>query len=87
MKRSIALRLVPLVFIAAVGLSSSCGDGPAGPDPSATTITLSKSSVTLDALGATDQITATVKDQNGATMSGASVTWSSSDAQVASVSS
>ncbi len=92
MKRSIAFTLIPLVFIAAVGLSScgdDCGDDPTGPDcpQLATTITLSNSSVTLDALGATDQITATVKDQNGATMLGESVTWSSSDAQVASVSS
>jgi len=55
------------------------------PQPVPTTVTLSKTSVSLDALGATDQLTATVKDQSGDTMSTA-VSWSSSDAGVATVS-
>jgi len=53
----------------------------------ATSITLSATSLSFSSLGATEQLTATVKDQNGATMSGASVTWSSSSASVATVSS
>ena len=57
------------------------------PTPVATSITLSEASLSFTSLGATSQLSATVKDQNGATMSGATVTWSSSDDAVATVSS
>lgn len=60
-------------------------DAPSTPTP--TTVVLSLGSATLDALGATVQITAEVRDQNGAAMSGVTVTWSSSAGSVASVSS
>ena len=53
----------------------------------ATSITLSATSLSFSSLGATQQLTATVKDQNGATMSGASVSWATSSASVATVSS
>ena len=75
----------------------ACGDGgttpttpptpPTPPTPVATSITLSATSLALVEYGATATLTATVKDQNGATMSGASVTWTTSDAAVATVSS
>ena len=77
-----------------LGLISCGGDpggGPATPTqpfvPVATSMTLSSPSVTLASLGETTSLTATVKNQNGATMSNASVTWSTSDATVATVSS
>jgi alpha-tubulin suppressor-like RCC1 family protein len=57
------------------------------PTPVATSVTLSVTSLSLASLGVTSQLSATVKDQNGATMSGASVSWSSSSASVATVSS
>lgn len=57
---------------------------PATPVP--TSITLNQTTVTLDALGATAQLTATVKDQNGQTMSGQSVTWNAANTGVATVS-
>tara|TARA_Y100000593_G_scaffold8747_1_gene16027 strand:- start:2738 stop:4006 length:1269 start_codon:yes stop_codon:yes gene_type:complete len=47
---------------------------------------MSATSLTLDA-GQTAQLSATVKDQYGAVMTGKTVTWTSSDATVASVSS
>ena len=82
------IRLTALLLLAA------CGDGgttptssPTPPTPVATSITLSATTLSLASLGETSQLTATVKDQNGATMSGASVTWSSSSASVATVSS
>ncbi len=53
----------------------------------AASITLSATTVTFSSLGATQQLSATGKDQNGQTMSGLTVTWASSAAQVASVSS
>ena len=56
------------------------------PTPVATSITLSVTSLSFDSLGATSQIAATVKDQNGATMASATVTWATSDVAVARVS-
>ena len=80
------------IRLSAVLLLLACGDGeptapPTPPTPVATSITLSATTLSLSSLGETQPISATVKDQNGATMSGASVTWSSSAASVATVSS
>jgi Leucine-rich repeat (LRR) protein len=47
---------------------------------------LSATVVSLSALGATTQLSASVSDQNGSVMNGASVTWTSSDATVATIS-
>ena len=67
----------------------SCGDGatePPPPDPPRpTTVTVTPAAVELNALGATEQLTAEVRDQDGQPMAGAAVTWSSSDASVATV--
>ena len=83
--------------LAAVLLLLGCGDGgsspttpptpPTPPTPVATSITLSATSLSFSSIGATQQLSATVKDQNGAIMSGASVTWGSSSASIATVSS
>lgn len=53
----------------------------------ATAVSLSASSLTFSSLGETQQLVATVKDQKGQTMAGASVSWASSDSQVAGASS
>lgn len=50
-----------------------------------TTVTLDKTSLSFDAVGATDQLTATVKDQNGSTMTGVTISWSTDAAGVATV--
>ena len=83
-----ARRLAPGLAI----LALACGDGatepPAPPDPPRpTTVTVSPAKVELMALGATEQLTAEVRDQNGQVMVGASVTWASSATSVATVSS
>ena len=60
------------------------------PTPVATSITLTMTSLSLSSLatlGETSQLSATVKDQNGAAMSSATVTWATSEAAVATVSS
>ena len=78
-KRNIVLLLIVLL---------ACGDvGTTPTTPVATSITLSATSLSFASLGQTQQLTATVKDQNGTTMSGASVTWTTSSAPVATVSS
>ena len=53
--------------------------------PSAATVTVSPTPVTLSASG-TQTLSAVVRDGSGGTMSGAAVTWKSSDASVATVS-
>ena len=67
----------------------SCGDGatePTPPDPPRpTTVTVTPATVELNALGATEQLRAEVRDQNGQVMAGAAVTWGSSDLLVATV--
>ena len=82
------------IRLSALLLLLACGDGgttptspPTPATPVATSITLSETTLSFSSLGETSQLSATVKDQNGATMSGATVTWSSSSASVATVSS
>ena len=70
----------------------ACGDGitePPTPPPDAprpTTVTVTPATTQLTALGATVQLSAEVRDQNGQVMAGAGVTWTSSNASVATVS-
>lgn len=78
----------------ALCLALSCcggGDSPSTPQlpdpPIPAAITLSDSNLDFASLGETVTVTATVIDQYGATMTTVAVTWSSSDAQVSTVSS
>jgi hypothetical protein len=59
--------------------------GCAEPDTPAS-VTIVPSAVLLDALGATQQLSAVVKNKNGREITGAIVTWSSDNPQVATVS-
>jgi len=91
--------LAAVVGVALLSLSIlGCGsDAPVGPTegdaptpvvtPVATAVTLSTTVLSFSSLGATEQLTATVQDQNEATMDGAPVSWASSAPSVASVSS
>jgi uncharacterized protein YjdB len=56
------------------------------PPPVVTTVTVSPTSASV-AVGATSTLQATVKDQNGNSMTGQTVTWSTNNAAVATVSS
>ena len=86
--RSVAATLVLLLYAGCGGGGDGGTTGPSTPPtPVATSVRLSPTSLSFDALGATRQISATVLDQNGATMSGQSVSWSSADGAVATVSS
>ena len=67
----------------------ACGDGTTEPPPyfpEPTTVTVSPATAELTALDATVQLSAEVRDQNGQVMAGATVTWASSAAAVATVS-
>ena len=69
-------------------LSGGCGqdDGVKPPPQVPTTIVISPATRTLESLGETAQLTATVRDQGGQVMTGVSLNWSSSDVSVANVS-
>ncbi len=78
--------------LAALALSSACGDGttdpppPPPPEPARpTTVTVSPAIAELTALGATVQLSVEVRDQNGNVMTGTALAWSSSDASMATV--
>jgi hypothetical protein len=89
MKKTVALGsvLFSLLLWSCGGDNSSPTASTPTPTPVATSITLSATSLSFTSVGATFPLSSTVKDQNGATMSGATVTWATSDASVATVSS
>ena len=78
--------------MATVAWAVACGDGgtepPAPPPdpPRPTTVTVTPATAELASLGETVQLRAEVRDQNGQAMAGASATWASSSASVATVS-
>jgi hypothetical protein len=76
-QRPFRARTATAVGLLALLLGIACG-GPTGPTPVPTTVEVSPGSVVLDGIGATRQLTATVRDQNGAVMPGVTVEWSSS---------
>jgi hypothetical protein len=65
---------------------SACGDSGIGPNLPAT-ITLTPSSISFTTIGQTQQLSPQVADQSGNPLPNAQVTWSSSDAAVATVTS
>jgi hypothetical protein len=65
---------------------AGCGGGGGNDPPSPTEITLNSEDVTFLAAGQSQQLTATVLDQNGDPIPDATVTWTSSDEAVVAVS-
>lgn len=69
-----------------LGFLSACGGSDEPTAPQVASVEVSPGSSTLSAIGASVQLTATARDASGKVVSGQSVSWSSSDASVASVS-
>ena len=69
-----------------VTAAGGCGDDPVEP-PVATTITISPGTATFASIGETVQLAATVQDQHGDSMTDVSVTWTSRDPAVVTVTS
>ena len=91
-----SLRSIMLMLAVPVGAiwASSCGDGstepppppPPEPDPpQPATVVVSPDETRLIALGATAQLSSEVRDLNGQVVAGATVSWASGDAAVATV--
>ena len=77
-------------LLATSSLANGCGDGdsPIAPPPDPprpATAAVNPATAELSALGATVQLSAEVRDQNGQVMAGAVVAWSSGNASVATV--
>lgn len=96
-RRAFAVITVSMYFMILAG----CGGGDSGPTnptpstptppappptPVATSISVTPSSHTLASIGATVQLTATVRDQNNNPMTGQTVSWTSANTAVATVS-
>ena len=79
-------RTATAVSVLSLSLGIACSSGTAPPTPVPTTVAISPTAVQLAAIGATRQLTATVRDQNGVAMSGVTVTWSSANPGAADVS-
>ena len=76
-----------LAVLIGVLWASGCGEEEPPVVPQrATTVTVTPATADFNALGATVQFSAQVYDQNGHTMAGAAVTWSSSSTGIATVS-
>ena len=93
MNHGIADRLVAILVASVVvlGTAAGCGDSateppPPAPDPSrSTTVTVTPATSQLTALGATVQLNAEVRDQNGLAMAGTTLTWVSNATAIATV--
>ena len=79
--------LLPSILLVACSGGETSPTGPITPSPVATSITLSSTSVTLDALGDTAQLSATLRGQTGEVLADLTVTWDSSDTTIVAVSS
>lgn len=76
------------LLLVALATFVACSENPTGNDqPSPTTVSMSVSNLSFSAVDDTARVSATVLDQNGDALSTASVSWSSSDLDVATVSS
>ena len=85
-------RISALFAMACIVWGSGCGgDGGTEPTPPPretprpASVTVSPAAIELTALGATERLSAEVRDQNGNVMAGAATTWASGDASVATV--
>lgn len=83
----LARAMKPPVYLILLLVQWSCSDeSPSSPSVAAT-IQLSESSLVFSSLDETKQLTAAVQDRSGGALSGAAISWTSSNPAVASVSS
>jgi uncharacterized protein YjdB len=80
-------RAMSVLILGGVFALAACDDSPVDPPPtpSPAAVEVTPAELTLNSIGATGELSATVFDEDGVEISGAEVSWSSSDASVASV--
>ncbi|MCK5651618.1 MAG: hypothetical protein KAJ42_09585, partial [Gemmatimonadetes bacterium] len=78
------MRRVRLAFALLVPVLYACGGDSTSP-PVPTTVVISPPTETVTALGETAQFTAQVRDQEGKTIAGQSVSWSSMATGIATI--
>lgn len=84
--RNATLRRIPFLALLLLVPLAACGDDdPVDPDPVIATVQVSPATATLDAVGASTQMTATAVDTDGDPVTGATFTWASGDESVAMV--
>ena len=78
--RDVARGACVSILSISLGILTACGgsDEPSAPPPVATTIQVSPATLSLE-VAQTQQLSATVLDQNGRPMTGQALVWSSSD--------
>src|ERR1051326_2775816 len=69
-----------VLLVAAMVAMAACADSTSPPVP--TTLELSATTVALDAIGATQTVTAVIKDQRGNVMADVPLTWTSNSPSV-----
>jgi len=88
--RFASLRSLPALAVTLLLAACGGGDGGGGteppPTPVPTTVNITSGVISLDQIGATSTVTATVLDQDGALLPGASLNFSSNNTSVATVS-
>ena len=85
---AVVVLVLSLLVTACGGGDSSGSSTPTAPAPSIpTSITITGATTPLQSIGATTQLTATVRDQRGDVMTGVSISWSSANPAVATVNS
>ena len=80
------MRTSRLLITAVAAFLAGCSDTTAPPASTVVSVTVTPSSGTLDAVGASVQFTAQAKDGSGTPVSGRSVTWASSNTAIATLS-
>ncbi len=85
MRRSAILLLLLPLALPGCDSSSGADPEPTGPAAEPTSVFVSTPKDLLESIGETVQLTAEVRDQNGNTMAGVALTWTSADPTVAGV--
>jgi len=79
-------RPVAVLALSLVALAVTCKSDGGTATPVPTTVTIAPGAVTLSALGASQPLTATVRDQNNNVMTGQGITWASNNTPAVTVS-
>lgn len=87
MRSTVLLVAFSTMSVLACGGKDTVGPGTGNGTPTVASVVVTPGNVTLVSLGETVQLTASARDASGNTISGKTLAWSSSDENIATVSS